>query len=53
VLSSHELSQNATSFLRKPFGNAELTAAARALLDAQPWAPAAAANAQAAAIVTP
>jgi len=53
VLSSHELSQNATSFLRKPFGNAELTAAARALLDAQPWAPAAAANAQAAPIVTP
>jgi two-component system cell cycle sensor histidine kinase/response regulator CckA len=53
VLSSHELSQNATSFLRKPFGNAELTTAVRALLDAQPWAPAAAANAQSAAIVTP
>lgn len=35
VLSTHELSQDATAFLRKPFGNAELIAAARALLDAQ------------------
>ncbi len=40
VLSTHELSQDATAFLRKPFANAELVAAARGLLDAQPWAPA-------------
>jgi PAS domain S-box-containing protein len=46
VLSAHELSQDATAFLRKPFGNAELVAAARALLDGQPWAPAALANAK-------
>jgi PAS domain S-box-containing protein len=46
VLSTHELSQDATAFLRKPFGNAELVTAARALLDAQPWAPAALANAE-------
>jgi two-component system, cell cycle sensor histidine kinase and response regulator CckA len=45
VLSAHELSQAATAFLRKPFGNAELVNAARALLDAQPWAPAALATA--------
>jgi two-component system, cell cycle sensor histidine kinase and response regulator CckA len=37
VLSAHELSQDATAFLRKPFGNAELVTAARTLLDAQPW----------------
>jgi DNA-binding response OmpR family regulator len=41
VLSAHELSQPATAFLRKPFGNAELVTAARALLDGQPWATAA------------
>jgi CheY-like chemotaxis protein len=35
VLSTHELSQEATAFLRKPFGNSELINAARALLDAQ------------------
>jgi len=35
VLSTHELSQETTAFLRKPFGNAELVAGARALLDAQ------------------
>jgi two-component system, cell cycle sensor histidine kinase and response regulator CckA len=52
VLSEHELSQDATAFLRKPFGNAELIAAARALLDGQPWAPAAAANAKRAATPT-
>jgi PAS domain S-box-containing protein len=46
VLSAHELSQDATAFLRKPFGNAELITAARTLLDAQPWAPAALANAK-------
>jgi two-component system, cell cycle sensor histidine kinase and response regulator CckA len=46
VLSAHELSQDATAFLRKPFGNAELITAARALLDAQPWAPAALAKAK-------
>jgi two-component system cell cycle sensor histidine kinase/response regulator CckA len=46
VLSAHELAQDATAFLRKPFGNAELIAAVRALLDAQPWAPAALANAK-------
>jgi CheY-like chemotaxis protein len=40
VLSAHELSQAATAFLRKPFGNAELITAARTLLDGQPWAPA-------------
>jgi two-component system cell cycle sensor histidine kinase/response regulator CckA len=37
VLSAHELSQDATAFLRKPFGNAELVTAARTLLDAHPW----------------
>jgi two-component system, cell cycle sensor histidine kinase and response regulator CckA len=46
VLSAHELSQDATAFLRKPFGNAELITAARALLDAQPWAPDALAKAK-------
>jgi PAS domain S-box-containing protein len=46
VLSAHELSQAATAFLRKPFGNTELITAARALLDDQPWAPAALANAK-------
>jgi PAS domain S-box-containing protein len=40
VLSADELSQEATAFLRKPFGNAELVTAARALLDAQPATPA-------------
>jgi two-component system cell cycle sensor histidine kinase/response regulator CckA len=40
VLSAHELSQEATAFLRKPFGNAELVTAARALLDAQAATPA-------------
>ncbi len=39
VLSAHELSQEATAFLRKPFGNAELITAARELLVARPWAP--------------
>jgi two-component system cell cycle sensor histidine kinase/response regulator CckA len=52
VLSAHELSQNATAFLRKPFGNAELVTAARALLDGQPWAPAALANPKRAATPT-
>jgi two-component system cell cycle sensor histidine kinase/response regulator CckA len=46
VLSAHELAQDATAFLRKPFANAELIAAARTLLDGQPWAPAALANAR-------
>jgi two-component system cell cycle sensor histidine kinase/response regulator CckA len=46
VLSAHELSQDATAFLRKPFGNAELISAARTLLDGQPWAPAALATAE-------
>jgi PAS domain S-box-containing protein len=46
VLSAHELSQAGTAFLRKPFGNAELIRAARALLDGQPWAPAALASAR-------
>jgi PAS domain S-box-containing protein len=46
VLSAHELAQDATAFLRKPFGNAELIAAARTLLDGQPWAPAALAKAK-------
>jgi FixJ family two-component response regulator len=46
VLSAHELAQAATAFLRKPFGNAELIAAARTLLDGQPWAPAALAKAK-------
>jgi PAS domain S-box-containing protein len=46
VLSAHELAQEATAFLRKPFGNAELIAAARTLLDGQPWAPAALAKAK-------
>jgi PAS domain S-box-containing protein len=41
VLGAHELSQDATAFLRKPFANAELIAAARSLLDGQPWASAA------------
>lgn len=36
VLSTHELSQDATAFLRKPFSNAELVSAARGLLDARP-----------------
>ncbi len=35
VLSTHELSQVATAFLRKPFGNTELITAVRALLDVQ------------------
>ena len=39
VLSAHELSREATAFLRKPFGNAELITAARTLLDAGLWAP--------------
>jgi two-component system cell cycle sensor histidine kinase/response regulator CckA len=52
VLSAHELSQDATAFLRKPFANAELIAAARTLLDAQPWAPAALANAKSSATST-
>jgi CheY-like chemotaxis protein len=39
VLGADELSQEATAFLRKPFGNAELVTAARALLDAQPTDP--------------
>jgi two-component system cell cycle sensor histidine kinase/response regulator CckA len=46
VLSAHELAQDATAFLRKPFANAELITAARALLDAQPCAPAAFASAR-------
>jgi PAS domain S-box-containing protein len=46
VLSAHELSQEATAFLRKPFANAELITAARTLLDDQPWAPAALAKAK-------
>jgi two-component system cell cycle sensor histidine kinase/response regulator CckA len=46
VLSAHELAQDATAFLRKPFGNAELVAAVRTLLDGQPWAPAALAKAK-------
>jgi two-component system cell cycle sensor histidine kinase/response regulator CckA len=46
VLSDHELAQNATAFLRKPFANAELIAAVRALLDDQPWAAAALPNAK-------
>jgi PAS domain S-box-containing protein len=33
VLDAHELSQEATAFLRKPFGNAELIAAVRGILD--------------------
>jgi two-component system cell cycle sensor histidine kinase/response regulator CckA len=41
VLSAHELTQYGTAFLRKPFGNTELIAAARSLLDDQSWAPAA------------
>ena len=52
VLSAHELSQDATAFLRKPFGNAELITAARALLDDQPWAPAALATAKSSATST-
>jgi len=52
VLSAHEVSQNATAFLRKPFGNAELITAARTLLDAQPWAPAALASAKSSATPT-
>jgi two-component system, cell cycle sensor histidine kinase and response regulator CckA len=39
VLNAHELSQDATAFLRKPFGNAELVTAARTLLDRRPWEP--------------
>jgi two-component system, cell cycle sensor histidine kinase and response regulator CckA len=46
VLSAHELAQEATAFLRKPFGNAELVTAARTLLDDQPWASAALAKAE-------
>ncbi len=46
VLSAHELEQDGTAFLRKPFANNELIAAARALLDDQPWASAAFANAK-------
>jgi two-component system cell cycle sensor histidine kinase/response regulator CckA len=52
VLSAHELSQEATTFLRKPFGNAELINAARTLLDGQPWPPAALANAKSSASVS-
>ena len=33
VLSAHELAQDATAFLRKPFANGELVAAVRGLLD--------------------
>jgi PAS domain S-box-containing protein len=36
VLNAHELSQDATAFLRKPFANVELIVAARALLDDRP-----------------
>jgi PAS domain S-box-containing protein len=39
VLNAHELSQDATAFLRKPFGNAELVTAARTLLDSRPSEP--------------
>jgi CheY-like chemotaxis protein len=39
VLNAHELSQDGTAFLRKPFGNAELVTAARTLLDSRPWEP--------------
>jgi two-component system cell cycle sensor histidine kinase/response regulator CckA len=39
VLNAHELSQDATAFLRKPFGNAELVTAARTLLDSRSWEP--------------
>jgi CheY-like chemotaxis protein len=46
VLGTHELAQDATAFLRKPFTNAELIDAARALLDGQPWASAALASAK-------
>jgi two-component system, cell cycle sensor histidine kinase and response regulator CckA len=35
VLDAHDLSQDATAFLRKPFGNAELIAAVRGVLDAE------------------
>ena len=35
VLNAHELSQDGTAFLRKPFGNAELITAARTLLDSR------------------
>jgi hypothetical protein len=52
VLSAHELAQDATAFLRKPFGNAELITAARTLLDAQPWAPAALAKAKSSAFTS-
>jgi PAS domain S-box-containing protein len=52
VLSAHELAQDATAFLRKPFGNAELVTAARTLLDAQPWAPAALAKAKSSAFTS-
>jgi two-component system cell cycle sensor histidine kinase/response regulator CckA len=38
VLDAHELSREATAFLRKPFGNAELIAAVRGILDGQPAA---------------
>lgn len=46
VLSAHELEQDGTAFLRKPFANGELIAAVRALLDDQPRASAAFANAK-------
>jgi two-component system cell cycle sensor histidine kinase/response regulator CckA len=46
VLSAHELAQDATAFLRKPFGNAELISAARTLLDGQPRAADALVNAK-------
>ena len=46
VLNAHELSQDATAFLRKPFGNAELVTAARALLDSRHWEPVALATAK-------
>jgi CheY-like chemotaxis protein len=36
VLDAHELSHDATAFLRKPFGNAELIAAVRSVLDGRP-----------------
>ena len=39
VLDAHDLSQDATAFLRKPFGNAELIAAVRAVLDGEACGP--------------
>jgi two-component system, cell cycle sensor histidine kinase and response regulator CckA len=50
VLSAHELEQEGTAFLRKPFSNAELIAAVRVLLDGQPWASAALAKANSSAL---